>query len=288
MKKVLIMEGNSLARQKDAERLGVRSASAIYSSAVSEHFPDLILDVIHAADKGQSPPKGAAIEDYDALIVGGSALHAYDKDFAVQNQIDLLRQFGETGKPVLGSCWGLQIAAIAAGGDVKKCAKGREVGIARKIRLNPKGANHPFFAGKPEVFDAPCIHYDEVTSLPSGSTLLCSNEHSEVQGAIIPVGRSEVWAVQYHPEFDVKHLADLYRLYSDDMINQGFFEDDLNATAYTENLLRLHDFPTSTALSWQLGIESDITNATLRRAEIINWVNYCVLDQPASGLSNHT
>jgi GMP synthase (glutamine-hydrolysing) len=55
------------------------------------------------------------------------------------------------------------------------------------------------FAGKGAVFDAPCIHYDEVTRLPDNATLLASNAHSVVQAAVVPVGRSEVWAVQYHP-----------------------------------------------------------------------------------------
>ncbi len=66
-----------------------------------------------------------------------------------------------------------------------------------------------------DVFDAPCIHDDEIESLPCGSTLLCSNAHSDVQGALIPVERSLVWGVQYHPEFDLNHLAGIIRLYGE-------------------------------------------------------------------------
>ena len=46
---------------------------------------------------------------------------------------------------------------------------------------------------------------------------------------MVPLGKSEVWAVQYHPEFDLEQLAQLYTLYADDMVTQGFFNsgDDL-------------------------------------------------------------
>ena len=61
---------------------------------------------------------------------------------------------------------------MAAGGEVAFNPKGREVGFARKILLNEAGAKHPMFKGKAPVFDAPCIHYDEVIRLPESATLL--------------------------------------------------------------------------------------------------------------------
>lgn len=271
------MEGNTIARQKQAAELGVNSASGIYVEAISDHFSDLEIDVIHAADRGQSPPRGASIEDYDAMVVGGSGLHAYDNTFEVQNQIELLKQYAQTGKPILGSCWGLQIAVIAGGGTVELSPNGREVGVARKLCLNEAGRNHPLYRNKNQVFDAACIHYDEVGTLPSGSVPLCSNNHSEIQGAIVPLGRSEVWAVQYHPEFDFSHLSKLFDLYARDMVNQGFFKDEIDARLYKEKLDNLDEDRQNSALRWQLGIDDDILDNRIRRAEIINWIEYCVL-----------
>lgn len=274
MVKLLLMEGNPLALQKKARSLGVRTTSEIYTIAIHAHFPDLELDVLHAADKGQLLPEGRSLDDYAGMVITGSSLHAYDQSFEVLNQIEWLKTFAETGKPILGSCWGLQIAAIASGGKVEPSKNGREIGVARKILLTPEGKSHPFFANKPEVFDAPCIHYDEITELPEGSVLLCSNAHSLVQGAIVPVGNSEVWGVQYHPEFDVAQLSQLLTLYEQNMYDQGFLNDRAEFEDYQSKLDGLAENGDDKALAWQLGIDTDITDDAIRRAEIINWIEF--------------
>ncbi len=279
MARLLVMEGNTLARQKQAADLGCRSASAVYMEAISAHFPDINMDVIHAADRDQSLPQGVSFEDYDGLVIGGSGLRAFDETFEVTNQIELLKAFSKTGLPILGSCWGLQIAAIAGGGSVAASPNGREFGFARKLLLNEAGRAHPYFKNKPTVFDAPCIHYDEVDQLPSGSTVLCSNAHSHVQGAIVPVGKSEVWAVQYHPEFDLAQLSMLIKLYAGDMITQGFFANEAERLTYQEKLDQLSEDPADAPRAWQLGIDGDVLNDEMRRAEIINWVNHQILNR---------
>jgi GMP synthase (glutamine-hydrolysing) len=280
MTRILMMEGNTAERRARAAKLGVRSSSEIYAHAIKAHFPDIQIDVLNGADKeADAALFGASGEPsvYDGFVISGSSLHAYDAEFAVTNQIRLTVEAGEAGLPIFGSCWGLQIATVAAGGQVERNAEGREVGIARKIVTTDAGRTHPMFAGKNSVFDAPCIHYDEVTRLPEGATLLASNSHSAVQAAVIALGRSEVWAVQYHPEFDLRHLAQLYALYADDMIAQGFFADRAALDTYAAKLASLGANPTDEGLAWQLGVDSDITADRLRRAEIINWIEARVL-----------
>ncbi|MBF5092902.1 type 1 glutamine amidotransferase [Novosphingobium sp. NBM11] len=272
MTRLLLMEGNTADKRARAAELGVRSSSEIYALAILAHFPDFDLDVVNAADADWAIPGGRSFADYDGFDVTGSSLHAYDKEFAVTNQIAILRDAAEAGLPVFGSCWGLQIAVMAAGGQVEYNPRGREVGFARKIVRTAAGADHPMFAGKGAVFDAPCIHYDEVTRLPDNATLLASNAHSVVQAAVVPVGRSEVWAVQYHPEFDIAQLVQLYTLYADDMIAQGFFSDRAALDAYVKVLTGLAAAPQDAGLAWQLGVDEDITDDSRRRAEILNWI----------------
>jgi GMP synthase (glutamine-hydrolysing) len=272
--RLLIIEGNPRDRRERTSAQGLRTASGIYVEAISAHFPGIALDIFHAADEDSKIPEGRGFTDYDGMVISGSALHAYDPDFAVTNQIAVVKAAGETGIPILGSCWGLQIAAMAAGGEVAYHPQGREVGFARKIV--PLG-DHPFVSGKGPSYDAPCIHYDEVTRLPDGATLLASNAHSAIQAAIIPVGQSQVWAAQYHPEFDLRHLAQLYTLYAGDMIGQGFFADAAALERYTGQMLVLADAPDDAATAWQLGIDADILDDTRRRSEIIAWIEGCVL-----------
>lgn len=271
--RLLIVEGNQKSRVTTAAKKGICSASKVYENAIRCFFPEVEIDTVFGAD-GERLPEGMSYWDYDGLVMGGSGMHAYDNTPEVTNQIQLILEFSETGRPILGSCWGLQIAAIAGGGEVKLNVVGQELGIARKILLNEAGRQHPFYQGKRPVFDSPCIHYDEVTKLPEGSTLLCGNSHSQVQGAIIPLGKSEVWAVQYHPEFDLAQLRMLFELYGSDMLEQGFVCDEENYREFLDKYQTLECQPDNEALAWQLGIDEDVLDNRFRSLEIINWVNH--------------
>ena len=277
MPRLLLLEGNTAAKRALGAKLGVRSSSQIYAHAIATHFPDLEMDTINGADEDWAFPANRGFADYDGMVITGSSLHAYDPEFAVTNQIDMTARAGEAGLPIFGSCWGLQIAAMAAGGKVEYSPIGREVGIARKITPTEEGRGHPIFALKNRSFDAPCIHYDEVTRLPEGATLLASNSHSVVQAALIPVGKSTVWAVQYHPEFDLQQLVQLYNLYQADMVAEGFFPDAASMEDYVAKLERLIANPQDMGLRWQLGIDDDILDDRTRNGEIIAWLESEVL-----------
>ena len=60
-------------------------------------------------------------------------------------QIELMARTFESGVSSFGSCWGLQIAAVACGGKVELNPKGREVGVGRKVMLSGEGRDHPMF-----------------------------------------------------------------------------------------------------------------------------------------------
>ena len=279
MNRLLIVEGNTQARNEDSLKTLTRSSSGIYAEVLRAKFPDLSIDIVYGSEgiSGLSPTR--SLDDYAGLVIGGSALRCNDDTIEIRQQIELLRTFAKTGKPILGSCWGLQIAVIAAGGEVRPSPNGMEHIVARKLQLTADGRSHRMYENKPTVFDAPCVHYDEISTLPTGSTLLCTNAHSEVQAAVVPVGASEVWGVQYHPEFDLQHLAELLRLYGDSAIEQGFFESVEQHERYVSDLARLADDPHQDALAWQLGLDQDILNETVRCAEIENWVRFAVLDE---------
>ena len=277
MTRILIFEGNTLEWQDMARRAGLRTTAECYSESLLAAFPTLSLDILHAADRGQHLPPGAALSDYDGLVVTGSILHAYDDQFEVSNQIDLIRQFGGTGKPILGSCWGLQSSVAAAGGEVAKCTVGAEIGIARKITQTDDGRGHPMYVGKPISFDAPCYHGDIVTRLPSDSVVLSANAHSEVQSATFKVVNSTVWGVQYHPEFDLRQLEQIMKTYASDLIEEGLFASLSDAEDHCRLVRGLIAEPNDKALQWRLAIGDDILKDAVRQAEIRNWVRQCVI-----------
>lgn len=281
MSRLLLMDGNTLERQTMGLELGVRSAGMVYEQTLKRHFPDIRVDRVNAAEPGDVLPTGTSLADYDGLVVGGSALHCYDEDAEVRRQIDMVRAYADTGQPILGSCWGLQIAVIAAGGAVAESQNGREIVFARKLTLTDAGRSHPLFEGKPRSFDAPCIHLDEISRLPADAKLLCSNRHSEVQAITLPLGASEVWGVQYHPEFDLEHLHGIVRLYGEMMVDEGFFDDQAACEDYAAVLQELAEDPVDFATQWKLGVNDEIVDDALRSAEVVNWVNHCVLRRSA-------
>lgn len=274
MVRLLMMEGNPRANRERAHAAGIRTTGECYAEALRGVSPGLLIDTYYGADDDAALPAGRNLGDYAGFVVTGSSLHAYDSEPAVRRQIDMVRAAGEAGLPMLGSCWGLQIAAMAGGGMVARHAGRGELGIARKIVPNAEGAAHPLLAGRAGAFDAPCIHHDDVVRLPEGSVLLAGNGHCPVQAAAIPLGRSMMWGVQYHPEFDVPHLADLYTAYADDLVAGGFFADRAALAAHIAMLREAGEEGANSAAAWQLGLDADLLDGPRRRTELRNWLHH--------------
>ena len=79
-------------------------------------------DLVRAADGPITLPGGTALTEYDGCVMTGSALNVYDGGAAIDRQIDLVTAVLQAGVPFFGSCWGLQVAAVAAGGRVEAVA----------------------------------------------------------------------------------------------------------------------------------------------------------------------
>ena len=87
----------------------------------------------------------------------------------------------------------------ALGGTVHLNPRGREIGVARRIRPTDAGRGHALLRGKERTFDALCTHEDELATLPPGATVLASNETSAVQAATICEGGRSFWACNTIP-----------------------------------------------------------------------------------------
>jgi GMP synthase (glutamine-hydrolysing) len=197
-------------------------------------------------------------------------------DPRVRRQLELVRASLDAGLPSFGSCFAAQLLAVAEGGSVRLNPKGREFGIARKIELSVAGREHPLFAGKAPVFDAYTSHEDEVETLPPGAQVLASNEWSRVQALAVRRGRGEFWAVQYHPEYDLRELARLARVRGPDLVAQGTFRDAAAVQSWAQELEALAADPARRDIAWRLAIDRDVLDPALRRAEVRNWLEQLV------------
>lgn len=247
-----------------ADELFVRVFSRV-SSAVT-------FETLYLADIDTPVPDQRWIGGFDGFIWTGSNLTAYEDDPRVTRQIVFARGVFEAGRPTFGSCWGAQIAVMAAGGKVGKSPRGREIGVGRKVRLTAAGRRHPMYAGKPDVFDVFASHLDEMTRLPEGATVLAGNEHSEVQALEIRHKRGLFWGTQYHAEFDLSHVARVMASRVDALVREGFFADAAAARVSIAQMEALALAPGRKDLRWLLGIDDDVLDDAVRSTELRNWL----------------
>src|SRR5262245_11488590 len=127
--RLLVMEGNSPVTRAEHKAAGGVMASIGYAELLQELLPNSIVDICFPGDPGANLPDGQALEGYDGVAITGSSLHIYNGGIEVSQQIELARAVLAAGTPMFGSCWGLQIITVAAGGAVRRNPKGRELGF---------------------------------------------------------------------------------------------------------------------------------------------------------------
>lgn len=249
-----------------------------YIDAIRRYVPRAVIDVFYPADLGSTIPAGANLNSYDGIIWTGSDLTIYHSDDErVTRQVELSRAIYEAGVPAYGSCWGLQMAVFAAGGEVKKNPKGREWGIARDIRRTEAGQQSLLLKDKPDIYDGFIMHLDEVTTLSAGTTLLAVNDHSHVQAVEVQHKNGTFWATQYHPEYNFYEMARLIRARGKALVKEGFFEKEEHVLAYADDMFKLAQNPDSPELRERFNVDDNIINPDIRQIEIRNWIDYLVI-----------
>jgi GMP synthase (glutamine-hydrolysing) len=266
-------------RSRDAlDAASVTQAHDLYLRFLEKMAPNSNLDVFFIADLANELPEGHALHAYDAYIWTGSNLTIYDEDLEVTRQVDFSRSLYEAGIPQFGSCWGVQMAAMAAGGMVAKNPNGREWSIARDIELTEAGRAHPMYSGKQHKFDGFIMHLDEVTVIPEGASMLATNAHTHIQALAVkhPSG-GEFWATQYHPEFTLYEMARLLVARKKYLVQEGFFDEEGDVDKLVEQMTELSHKPDDPHLRGQLNIHNDILDDRIRQSEVHNWLEHLVI-----------
>ena len=281
MKRVLVAEGNIEVSRGLSRKIGGYSQGERYAEVLRGLAPGLQVDVYDMPDTDLPPPH--PLESYDGIAMTGSALNIYDDRPEVARQIDFARKVFQNGTPFFGSCWGLQVATVAAGGLVEANHRGREVGFARRISLTEAGRNHPMHAGRPSCYDAPAVHTDHVTRVPDGMIITATSAMSEIQGAEIRHGNGVFWGVQYHPEYSLRDLTDVLVRYADTVIGtENYFRDLADLHTYVEDLRTLGDDRSRRDIAWRYAIDADLLDDNRRNCELANWLEVMVGVKPAA------
>jgi GMP synthase (glutamine-hydrolysing) len=279
----LIIDGYPKASRDEFDVVGMKHAWRLYAEMLKKYLPEAEYNLWLPSDN-PTLPDGLGPEHYDGVLWTGCNLTIYHlDDERVTRQIEYAKKSYEVGTPGFGTCWGIQMAAVAAGGEVRANPRGREMGIARKIRLSTEGLQHPMLEGKPSVYVGYISHLDEVTQLPPGGVLLASNDFTHVQAIEVKHRKGTFWATQYHPEYDLHEVARLVTARAGKLVAEGFFQSHEALVQYVDKLETLHRNPGRKDLRWELDIDDDVLSDQVRQVEFRNWINKLVLPRARGG-----
>ena len=269
-------------------------AASVESSESSQPSESLGLeiDIAYPADSDDDVPSPSDLSRYAGAVWTGSSLSIINaQDAPVRRQVDLARKLFELAVPSFGSCWAAQLAVVAAGGSCEANPRGREFGISRRIALSAAGRAHPLYRDKAPVFDAFTSHADHIAKLPARACVLASNDFSPVQAVAVEyVGSSAAsfasfasfWAVQYHPEYDLREVASLCRLRADELIAQGIFRDAQTLKRTVDAYEALQRDPTLEDVALEFDVSADLLDAEKRTLEVRNWLACQIVAQVAA------
>jgi GMP synthase (glutamine-hydrolysing) len=270
----LIIDGYPVEGRRQFDDVGMKLAGVLYGEMLARYLPEAEADIWFVCDSDATAPNSQEIASYDGILWPGCSKTVYRDESEVLAMLQVASDAYETGVPAFGSCWGIQIAAYAAGGTVEVHPDGREMGISRAVEMTDDGLQHPMMAGKPSIYSTFTSHDDHITRLPPGAQTLSGNAWSPIQAAVFHHRNGSFWAVQYHPEYDLHELARLIIAREPKLLKHGFFRSHEDLQAYVDRLEALHREPDRKDLRWQLGIGDDIIDPVIRQLEFANWVRH--------------
>ena len=248
-----------------------------YADLLRSLLPGAVVDICYPADPGANLPIGG-LEGYDGVAITGSALNVYDRGPEIDRQIELAREVLKSRTPLFGSCWGLQVITVAAGGVVRANPKGREIGIGRKIALTPAGRDHPMYrrqglgvrrrhGASRRGRDARARHHraggERHVRRAGGRDP--GRRRGRLGGAVSP----GVLARRHGGDHAaLRPAADPRRL----LRRCGRTRD-----AYVADLDALDREPDNKPLAWRYGIDESVLDPAVRTTELANWIAHQVL-----------
>ena len=263
------------ASRENFDRSDVGHPHDMFKDFLRREAPNATTEIVYVADPDFTLPPGRTTEDFDGFIWTGSDLTVYHTDDPrVATQIDFAGELMQKGAASWGSCWGIQLASLVAGGEVAVNPRGREWGIARDIMLTDAARTSPMLEGKPAVFDGFIMHLDEVTRLPDGTPLLATNDHTRIQAAVVEDGAASFWSTQYHPEYNLYEMGRLIAARSEALVREDLFSDEAAVATYATKMMELAANPESAELREELGVGDDLIDPQIKEVELRNWLRF--------------
>ena len=256
---LLVVEGNLESENKNFKEAGIQTHTESLKESIANYHNKINYSVLNPSSEENFNEIISKLESFDGIVWGGSSLNIYNDTLEIRRQIYFMKECFKKVKNILAICWGMQVAVTAAGGVVRKSKNGAHIGIAKNIKINSEGLKHPIYKDKKSLFNTPAFNFDEVETLPKGTTLLSSNPVNNVQGLQFEIGVSKVWGIQYHPEITYEKMISLINFRKDRLINfRKAFENENDIDNHIKNIEQ----------------ENQVTDKHSRMQELKNWLQY--------------
>ncbi len=174
---------------------------------------DVEIDIVDAENGADLP---SAQECAGAVITGSHSMVTDNLPWSVRLEEWILSLL-HTDTPLFGICYGHQLLAQAAGGQVGFHPRGEEIGTVA-VQLLPDCVNDPVFQSLLQSFLVHATHEQTVLRLPAGSVRLAANEYESNHA--FRVG-GWAWGVQFHPEYSADIMRSYIREQKDELEEAG-------------------------------------------------------------------
>ena len=223
---VLIVEGNN---PKDSE-VFIKAAKATCSenlkNIVLKLDPSSKVTIINPENDDETSKVLENMDQYNGIIFTGGAMRLNDMTDVIKKHINFASNCFKHNNKILAICWGLQVCSTAAGGKVAPGKNGAHIGIATDVEINEEGKKNPIYKNKEPKFNTPAFNFDEVCELPEGATLLASDKVNKIMGVHFKSKNSEVWGLQYHPDYEYWQMINLSNERMGKMIAKEYFKNE--------------------------------------------------------------
>ncbi|KKH91830.1 amidotransferase [Methanosarcina sp. 1.H.T.1A.1] len=168
-------------------------------------------------------------EEFDMLLIMGGTMSVYqEKEFPwLRPEKEFVKKVIDTGKPVLGSCFGAQMIAEVLGGKVTR-NRFKEIGwhrvkaLAEENLNNGRGINSELPAGLFPEFTAFMWHGDTF-EIPPGAVRLFESEACPNQGFIY---KGNIIGLQFHPEADRRWIRNIIDDSGHELVEGKFIQSE--------------------------------------------------------------
>ena len=222
---ILIVEGNIPKDSVVFIRAAGASASENLKNLVLKLEPNSNVKIINPGIDEETKKALEVINHYHGIIFTGGAMRINDLTDEIKKHINFASNCFNHKKKILAICWGLQVCSTAAGGRVSSGKNGAHIGIASSVEINKEGQKNLIYKNKKKKFTTPAFNFDEVCEIPEGATLLSSDKVNKVMCVYFKSGNSEIWGLQYHPDYEYYQMINLSNERKDQMITNKYFKD---------------------------------------------------------------